>query len=470
MPNEIYLNADGSLEQTILDGLATWVIQTIASGAITFAQGTTLIDTQSSAATDDLDTISFAGSPQQGEQGTILFIKASNGARTVVVKHMTGNIYNPCLTDIKLDETAKMLMLVHDGTRWVVMAGGCGGAGETVTPIVIGDVTPGNEVPCVAAARMVEYLKYIINAGKAKISNTRLEIVEALAGTIAIVQPDYSSVAVMALAATFDTTYADAAAVDAAFTTGFYDSVQNLLYGADANDDGIISVGELATVYSGLTAMAVARANIIASLIAILGAAGLSNGVGVSTVVAATCTGYFKCAVANSELITFASGQRSRITFIDPFPPSPVAQGYNETGGEDGGPCAQADQFSTNPAHTKLNGSVFTIEEPSSGAWNDGIVSVKMRVRWDSKPGENVPDYFVYVIGLRDNSNVDITGTPAAIDGNGQVRNAWHTITYTFNYTGDARYVLCYAAFNVFGDIAPTPIRIDNVCIVKRVV
>jgi len=295
MPNEIYLNADGSLEQTILDGLATWVIQTIASGAITFAQGTTLIDTQSSAATDDLDTISFAGSPQQGEQGTILFIKASNGARTVVVKHMTGNIYNPCLTDIKLDETAKMLMLVHDGTRWVVMAGGCGGAGETVTPIVIGDVTPGNEVPCVAAARMVEYLKYIINAGKAKISNTRLEIVEALAGTIAIVQPDYSSVAVMALAATFDTTYADAAAVDVAFTTVFYDAVRNVLYCADANDDGVISVGELAIVYSELTAMAVVSANIIASLIAILGAAGLSNAVGVSTVVAATCSGCAAC-------------------------------------------------------------------------------------------------------------------------------------------------------------------------------
>jgi len=468
MPNEIYLNADGSLEQTILDGLATWEIQTIASGAITFAQGTTLIDTQSSAATDDLDTISFAGSPQQGEQGTILFIKASNGARTVVVKHMTGNIYNPCLTDIKLDETAKMLMLVHDGTRWVVMAGGCGGAGETVTPIVIGDVTPGNEVPCVAAARMVEYLKYIINAGKAKISNTRLEIVEALAGTIAIVQPDYSSVAVMALAATFDTTYADAAAVDAAFTTGFYDSVQDILYCADANDDGVIGVGELATVYSELTALAVARANIIASLIAILGAAGLSNAVGVSTVVAATCTGCFKCAVANSELITFASGERSRITVDNEFSSIPGDIVYDETGGPDGGPCVSAMQSSTNPVVYAYNGNLVTIIEPTSGAWNDGIVSVKFQCRWDQAPGNNATDLFFYEIFLLDASlTVLATYTKGAP---GEVRNTWNTISNTFNYTGDVHYVRVRGAVGLFGDVAPEPIRIDNVCIVKRVV
>jgi hypothetical protein len=90
---------------------------TIATGAVTVTGAFHTIDTESDAASDDLDTISG------GADGQVLQIRADNDARTVVVKHNTGNIYNPGAADISLDNYYNVLNLRYDGTltKWVVI-------------------------------------------------------------------------------------------------------------------------------------------------------------------------------------------------------------------------------------------------------------------------------------------------------------------------------------------------------------
>lgn len=87
---------------------------TIASGAITVTASNHTIDTEGDAASDDLNTI--AG----GDDGYILFVRAANTARTVVIKHAIGanNIACPEGRDINLAETTDGVMLMHDGSQW----------------------------------------------------------------------------------------------------------------------------------------------------------------------------------------------------------------------------------------------------------------------------------------------------------------------------------------------------------------
>jgi len=89
---------------------------TIATGAITVTAVNHTVDTESDAATDDLDTITG------GNDGQILIIRAENTARTVVIKDGTGNIETPDGTDILLDSTEKTITLEYDAalTKWLV--------------------------------------------------------------------------------------------------------------------------------------------------------------------------------------------------------------------------------------------------------------------------------------------------------------------------------------------------------------
>jgi hypothetical protein len=91
--------------------------QTISSGAVTISQNFHRIDTESSAASDDLDTING------GTDGYILFIRPANDARTVVVKHNTGNIYSVSGTDVTLDDEYDILQMVYDSnlTKWLAL-------------------------------------------------------------------------------------------------------------------------------------------------------------------------------------------------------------------------------------------------------------------------------------------------------------------------------------------------------------
>lgn len=90
----------------------------IASGVVTATQSSHSIDTESAAASDDLDTISGGA----GEQ--ILIIRAANDAHTVVVKHGTGNIYLTGAADFSLDHSKDRLMLQKFGSDWVEIGRG----------------------------------------------------------------------------------------------------------------------------------------------------------------------------------------------------------------------------------------------------------------------------------------------------------------------------------------------------------
>lgn len=106
---------------------------TISSGAITVTGTNHTIDTESDAASDDLDTING------GTDGQILIVRAENAARTVVLKDGTGNIETPDGNDIELDEVAKEVILKYDGATsdWHVLsspaAGGGGGAWDVLS-------------------------------------------------------------------------------------------------------------------------------------------------------------------------------------------------------------------------------------------------------------------------------------------------------------------------------------------------
>ncbi len=88
---------------------------TIASGVVIATGGHHTIDTESDAATDDLDTITQASSPA----GNFLVIRPADDARSIVVKHGTGNIVLSGGADITLDDLTDHLLLFYDGTQWV---------------------------------------------------------------------------------------------------------------------------------------------------------------------------------------------------------------------------------------------------------------------------------------------------------------------------------------------------------------
>jgi hypothetical protein len=89
---------------------------TISSGAITVTQNFHTIDTQSDAATDDLDTISG------GTDGMIVVFRLANAARAVVFKHATGNIYCYGDANITLSKVSHTAWCVYDDTLdfWIV--------------------------------------------------------------------------------------------------------------------------------------------------------------------------------------------------------------------------------------------------------------------------------------------------------------------------------------------------------------
>lgn len=88
---------------------------TIATGAVTVYGSTQRINTEGSAATDDLDTINAAGS-RTYEPDEHLTLIAANDARTVVLKDGTGNLR--LNGDFSLDNIEDRIVLSYDGTNW----------------------------------------------------------------------------------------------------------------------------------------------------------------------------------------------------------------------------------------------------------------------------------------------------------------------------------------------------------------
>ena len=93
---------------------------TIATGAVTATKSFHTIDTESDAASDDLDTIGG------GRAGQRLVVMANNSARTVVLKDGTGNL--KLTGDISLDNAEDTAELISDGTNWYLLSTSNNGA------------------------------------------------------------------------------------------------------------------------------------------------------------------------------------------------------------------------------------------------------------------------------------------------------------------------------------------------------
>jgi len=93
---------------------------TIATGAVTMTQTYHSIDTESDAASDDLDTISG------GTEGDIIVIRANNSLRSVVVKDGTGNIQG--VGDFTMDNVQDVWTGIFDGTNWLEISRSNNGA------------------------------------------------------------------------------------------------------------------------------------------------------------------------------------------------------------------------------------------------------------------------------------------------------------------------------------------------------
>ncbi len=87
---------------------------TITTGAVTVTRTAHSIDTESDAASDDLDTLTASSV----STGAWLLIRANNAARTVVVKHSTGNILTADDADFTMDDDQKFMLLQYNGTNW----------------------------------------------------------------------------------------------------------------------------------------------------------------------------------------------------------------------------------------------------------------------------------------------------------------------------------------------------------------
>jgi hypothetical protein len=102
------------------DGYAMSESKTIASGVITIGNQKSsafVVDTEGSAATDDLDTITFAAAVD----GTVISLRSANDARDVVVKYNTGNIVLTGGTDVTLGTRRSVLVLQYSAVtaKWL---------------------------------------------------------------------------------------------------------------------------------------------------------------------------------------------------------------------------------------------------------------------------------------------------------------------------------------------------------------
>ena len=105
----------------LLSGSATDL--TIATGVVTLTNNSSsyVLDTEGATATDDLDTING------GQDGQIIYLRSTADGRNVVLKHNTGNIWNPqfcnASRNVTLDLTTDFAVLRYDSTlaKWIIV-------------------------------------------------------------------------------------------------------------------------------------------------------------------------------------------------------------------------------------------------------------------------------------------------------------------------------------------------------------
>lgn len=107
------LGAGGSQTDLIFDAPTELII---AAGVVTLTQGFHTVDTQSDAASDDLDTINGLAA------GELALITPASGDRTVVVKHATGNVVCALSADISMADAGDVTLLFSvDGSTVIAL-------------------------------------------------------------------------------------------------------------------------------------------------------------------------------------------------------------------------------------------------------------------------------------------------------------------------------------------------------------
>ncbi len=106
--------ASGNLTLKKLTGFGAAEAVTIASGAVTVSQSYVAVDTESAAASDDLETING------GSEGQLLVVCSTDDGRDVVLKDGLGNL--SLAGDMTLVTTRDRITLLHDGTRWIELS------------------------------------------------------------------------------------------------------------------------------------------------------------------------------------------------------------------------------------------------------------------------------------------------------------------------------------------------------------
>jgi len=97
--------------------LATAVKATIAAGVLTVTQGAHTVEVQGAVdASDDLVTITG------GTTDGFLVLRPFSDARSIVLKHGTGNIECQGAVDLTLAEDDDVAILYKTGTKWAVVA------------------------------------------------------------------------------------------------------------------------------------------------------------------------------------------------------------------------------------------------------------------------------------------------------------------------------------------------------------
>lgn len=118
----------GQLDQAITDlqngeiafvqiDLGSFVAKEIAGGTIIGDAINITVDTESSTASDNLDTITF-------DEGNLIYMRIANASRVVTVRNNgggTGNIRTPSGSDVVLNAVNTILMLVYNGSTWNVI-------------------------------------------------------------------------------------------------------------------------------------------------------------------------------------------------------------------------------------------------------------------------------------------------------------------------------------------------------------
>lgn len=106
---------------------------TIAAGVITATHSHHRVDTEAAAASDDLDTVSgFVAN-------RLLLLQPVSDARTIVIKHNTGNILCVNNADLTLDDAHDFAILLYDSSlsKWMALFDSGGSAGTYMKRVLI---------------------------------------------------------------------------------------------------------------------------------------------------------------------------------------------------------------------------------------------------------------------------------------------------------------------------------------------